>query len=153
MKNRVLSLESELDAIIQKCTYCAVSMIDSDGKPYVVPMNFGFHDQVLYLHSGPEGKKIDILHNNPEVCVAFSTDHELKWQHSEVACSYSMKYRSVLLYGSVVFLHQDHEKEAALDCIMKHYTDQSYRYSEPAIKNVCVIKVDVQKMEGRAYGY
>lgn len=153
MKNRVLSQEFELESIIKKCSYCTVSMVDSDGKPYAIPMNFGYHEKVLYLHSAPEGKKIDVLNSHPEVCVVFSTDHELRWQNSEVACSYSMKYRSVLLFGEVSFVDDEHEKVSALDVIMLQYTDQTYRFSAPAVKNVCVMKVEVQKLEGRAYGY
>ena len=153
MKNRVLSQESELESIIKKCNYCTVSMVDSYGKPYALPMNFGYVEKTLYLHSAPEGKKIDVLKNNPEVCVVFSTDHELRWQNSEVACSYSMKYRSVLLFGLVSFVVDEQEKLVALESIMRQYTDETYRFSEPAVKNVCVMKVEVQTMEGRAYGY
>ena len=153
MKNRVLSQESELESIIKKCNYCNVSMVDSYGKPYALPMNFGYVEKTLYLHSAPEGKKIDVLKNNPEVCVVFSTDHELRWQNSEVACSYSMKYRSVLLFGLVSFVADEQEKLVALESIMRQYTDETYRFSEPAVKNVCVMKVEVQTMEGRAYGY
>lgn len=152
MKNRVLSQESELESIIKKCNYCTVSMVDSYGKPYALPMNFGYVEKTLYLHSAPEGKKIDILKNSPEVCVVFSTDHELRWQNSEVACSYSMKYRSVLLFGLVSFVVDEQEKLVALESIMRQYTDETYRFSEPAVKNVCVMKVEVQNMEGKSYG-
>jgi len=153
MKNRILNFGPELDAIIKKCSYCVVSMVDTEGMPYAVPMNFGYQDGVIFLHSGPEGKKIDILKEKPEVCITFSTDHVLRWQSSDVACSYSMKYRSVLFYGTVSFITDFDEKEAALDCIMQQYTDEAYRFSEPAVKNVAVMKVSPTRLEGRAYGY
>ncbi len=153
MKSRILTFEPEIEKIIEKCTYCSLAMVDLEGNPYVLHMNFGFKDNVLYLHSAPEGKKINILHKNPNVCVAFSTDHLLRWQNIEVACSYSMKYRSVLLYGKVEFVEDMAEKEEALNAIMNQYTDEESRYSEPAIRNVCVFKVKAEKMEGRAFGY
>jgi len=153
MKNRVLSFPTEVEEIIMKCDHCNIAMVDAEGKPYLVPMNFGYRDKVLYLHSAPEGKKIDLLTYNPHVCVSFSTDHLLRWQDSRVACSYTMKYRSVLLYGKVEFITSYAEKEAALEIIMQQYKAEGYKFGEAAIKNVKVFKVNAVKLEGRVYGY
>ncbi len=65
-------------------------------------MNFGFKDNVIYLHSAPEGRVVDILEKNKNICVTFSTDHELVFQHPEVACSYRMKSKSVVAWGKVM---------------------------------------------------
>lgn len=153
MKSRMLDFGPDIEKIIDKCRFCSLAMIDLEGKPYVLHMNFGFRDKVLYLHAAPEGRKIDILKKNPDVCVAFSTDHLLRWQNIDVACSYTMKYRSVLMYGRVEFIEDIAEKENALNIIMSQYTDEDARYSEPALRNVCVFKVKAEKVEGRAFGY
>lgn len=153
MKNRKIDFLPELEAIIKKCDACTLAMVDPDGNPYAIPMNFGYHEGTLYLHSAPDGKKVALLKNKPDVCVSFSTDHDLRWQHSEVACSYSMRYRSVLLFGQVKFIDDIEEKQTALDVIMRQYTDETYRYSTPALQNVCVMAVKADRIEGRAYGY
>ena len=47
-------------------------MIDLDGKPYGVPVNFVWDgDDSIYIHCAPEGKKIDILecHDRVSFCV------------------------------------------------------------------------------------
>lgn len=154
MKKRDLTFPAHLEEIIQRCESCNVAMVDLEGKPYLIPMNFGFEDNVLYLHSAPEGKKLEILKKNPEVCVSFSTDHVVRYQNKTVGCSYSMKYRSVLLYGSVDFVEDFDEKERIMHIFMKHYkAEEGYRFGVPAIKNVCVMRIEVEKMEGRVYGY
>ncbi|MCK9452483.1 MAG: pyridoxamine 5'-phosphate oxidase family protein [Bacteroidales bacterium] len=153
MKNRKLTLQADIEDVIQKCDACTLSMVDGDGLPYAVPMNFGYKNQQLFLHSGPEGKKIELLKKNPQVCITFSSDHKLRWQNAEVACSYSMKYRSVMILGELRFLEDLSEKQAALDIIMGHYTGNTVKYSEPALKNVCVMQVNVREINGRAYGY
>ena len=106
MKNRVITLQDEKERIISSCDSCNVAMVDESGKPYVIPMNFGYHNHLIYLHSSQRGKKIDILKKNNSVCVSFSTDHLLRWQSEKVACSYSMKYRSVLAFGYVEFIEE-----------------------------------------------
>lgn len=140
--------------IIKACQVCYVGMVDDTHKPYVLPFNFGFEEGVIYLHSAAAGKKIDILKQRPEVCVAFSTDHELKKVNEDVACSYGMRFRSVLACGKVVFISDTAEKQRILNIIMKHYTGRDdFRYNMPAVVDVCVYKVEVSEYTGKESGY
>jgi hypothetical protein len=153
MKNRTLDNTRDIMDIIQNCDVCYVSMVDKENKPYAIPMNFGFADNTILLHGSKQGKKIDILKHNPNVCIVFSTDHQLRWQNEEVACSWSMKYRSVLAYGKVEFIDDMTEKQALLPQFMKNYSAKKFKYSKPSLEEVQVIKVPIDKMEGRAYGF
>jgi uncharacterized protein len=154
MHSRQITLQSSMEEIIAKCLYCSMAMVDQNNQPYVLPMNFGYADGVVYLHSAPEGKKINIMRNNSNVCLSFSADLELRHQNKDVACSYGMKYRSVLIYGKVEFIDDPEEKRRVLDILMKHYTGRDdFKYNDPAIKNVLIYKVVAEKMEGRELGY
>jgi uncharacterized protein len=153
MKHRSLTNIKEIEEIIKKCQVCHVGMVDPQGKPYIVPMNFGFQEGVIYLHSSRVGKKIRILESNPEVCIEFSTDYLLRYQNENVACSWSMKYRSVLAYGRVTFIEDDLQKVNHLNLIMKNYTPKEFNYNPPSIREVCCWKVNVEKFEGRVFGY
>jgi uncharacterized protein len=153
MKARAISEKKELVEVIQRCRYCHLSMVDLLGKPYVIPMNFGFKDDVIYLHGAQHGKKIDILHQHPDVCINFTTDHLLRYQHEEVACSWSMKYRSVLCYGQAEFILEPEEKIAAFHIVMAQYTNGEFKFNPPSIREVNVWKVNMVRFEGRAYGY
>ncbi len=153
MKNKTILDDQQIEEIIKKCDVCNVAMVDALNKPYVIPMNFGYENKVIYLHGAPQGKKIDILKLNNSVCISFSTDHELRFQSEGVACSYSMKYRSVIAYGKVEFIHDPATKIDALNVIMKNYTDRKFKYNDPAIRDVNVFVVKVEKLEGRIYGY
>jgi uncharacterized protein len=153
MKNRSLASQQEIDEIIKKCQVCHIAMADVKGIPYVIPMNFGYSNGVIYLHSARHGKKIDILKSNPKICIAFSTDYHLRYQHEDVACSYSMKYRSVLAHGSVEFVEDHEEKKRHLDIVMAQYSTREFKFNPPALREVCCYKVVVEKFEGRVYGY
>jgi uncharacterized protein len=153
MGNRLSNEPQEVRQIIEKCDVCYVGMIDTEGNPYVLPFNFGYDDGVLYLHSAGEGKKIDALRRNPRVCVAFSTDHKLFHRHEPVACSYGMRYRSVLLHGSIEFIDKYEEKERVLNVIMRKYTGRDFSYNAPAVNNVCVYRVNISLMEAKENGY
>jgi uncharacterized protein len=153
MRRRNITAETELLEVITKARWCHVAMTDLEGKPYVIPMNFGFRENVIYLHGAAHGKKIDILRRNPDVCINFSIEHELKYQSEEVACSWSMKYRSVLAYGRAEFIEDPTAKTTALDIIMSQYSDRPFRYNPPSLREVCCFTVKVDRFEGRAFGY
>jgi len=141
-----------IEEIISKNTLCYVGMINTDGLPYVIPMNFGYKDDIIYLHSAQEGNSISSLLKNPEVCITFCTEPTLTYQNEEVACSYRMKGSSVICRGRVVFEEDRDEKAKALDIIMKQYTDRAFTYSDPAVNNVRVWKVEIESISTKVFG-
>ena len=153
MKNKVIASKEEMEAVIRKCQTCCISMVDPEGKPYVIPMNYGFQDDVVFFHGAQKGKKVDVLQHQQDVCIVFSTDHQLRYVNEEVACSWSMRYRSVIVYGKAEFVDDLKDKVDCLNIIMANYSDRSFEYNDPAVREVMVFKVKVQKMDGRSYGY
>jgi len=141
-----------IEDVIKSCDVCFVAMADKYGVPYVLPMNFGYKDEVVYLHSAPSGKKIDILNENPNVCITFSTDSELVYQHKQVACSYRMRSTSVIVNGKVEFIKDDENKLRALDILMENYSVDEFKYGKPAVRNVKVWKVTAETMTCREFG-
>jgi len=153
MRRREIDHEAELLDIINRCQWCHLAMVDAEGYPYVIPMNFGYREQVIYMHGAQHGKKIFALRQNPFVCINFSTDQVLRFRDEDVACSWSMKYRSVLVYGKAEFITDPEEKIAALNIIMAQYSHKAFKFNPPSIHEVNVWKIKVDKMEGRAFGY
>lgn len=143
--------DERIGNIIKKCDVCFIGVVDGD-MPYVLPMNFGYKNNIIYLHSAPEGRIVDILNKNNNICVTFSTDHELAFQHPEVACSYRMKSKSVVAWGEVKFQEDFDKKVDALNIIMEQYSDKKFEYSDPAIKNVKVWEVAVDKVTCKEFG-
>ncbi len=118
---------------------CFVGIVDMEGNPYVVPMNFGYEDGIIYLHSGPEGSKSWRCWNTIIMSVSLLvSDAKLVYQHEKVACSYSMRSESAMCRGKVEFVEDMEEKRGALDIIMCHYTHNEFNYSDPAVRNVKV---------------
>lgn len=152
MKTLVHTDKELIEETISKCSICYVGLADTDGTPYVLPMNFGYQGGTVYLHSAPEGRCISILESNPKVCITFSTDHDLVFQHPEVACSYRMRSKSVLCWGEVQFEENFDKKTEALNIIMKQYSDKDFSYSDPAVKNVKIWIVELDKISCKEFG-
>jgi len=137
-------------SIIEKAMICRVGMCWQD-EPYVIPMNFGYRNHYIFLHSAREGRKLDILRSNDKVCIEFDVDVELV--QSQEACKTSMNYQSVLIFGKAVILKDVVEKKRALDIIMHHAYDHHspslFHYSEDILEKLIIIKVKVEEMTGK----
>jgi nitroimidazol reductase NimA-like FMN-containing flavoprotein (pyridoxamine 5'-phosphate oxidase superfamily) len=152
LRPRFLSKDTEMDDIIREAQVCYVGMADADG-PYVLPMNFAYENKTLYLHCDTHGRKLDILRENPSVCVNFNTGNELFYRHKEVGCSWGMKFKSVNLHGKVTFVEDYEEKYRIMKMVMKKYSGEDYEFSVPSIKNVIVMSITADKLTGKVYGY
>lgn len=143
---------AELEQIIRKCSVCRLGMSENN-IPYVVPLNFGYELKggtlTLFFHCAKEGKKLDILRNNTNVCFEMDCGHELVVK--ETACSCSMKYESIIGSGKAEFLDDMQEKKRALSKIMGKYTGRSdFRFEQSAVEHLVVFKVETPDFTGKA---
>jgi len=141
---------SAIEAIIKKALVCRLGM--SEGNvPYIVPLCFGYKDNTLYFHGALEGRKINVLRKNQSVCFEFDVDVEVV--KKEKACSWGMKYQSVIGFGRAFLIDDIHEKKDALDIIMDQYANQSYDFDDNFLQAASVIKVEIDKMTGKQSGF
>ena len=139
-----------IEEIVRRATVCRLGLCDGH-MPYVVPLSFGYEDNCLYFHSAAEGRKIEIIKDNPNVC--FEVDLAEEYVGADVPCDWAVKYRSVIGFGTAQLLEGVEEKRRALDVILAHYSDREYEYPPGALDKVVVIRVDVESMTGKQAGY
>lgn len=152
MKTLIHTDKTFIESVIRQSSLCYVGLADTDGTPYVLPMNFGYADGIVYLHSAQEGRSISILERNPKVCLTFTTDNTLVYQHPDVACSYRMRSKSVVGWGRVVFEEDFDKKTQALNRIMQQYSDKQFHYSDPAVRNVKIWVVRLDEITCKEFG-
>lgn len=93
--------EAELiKAILDEMDQVHLGMMDEDGYPYVVPLNFGYEikDDKLYVytHFSKRGHKLDLLKKNPRVCAQFSIFNDFPDRPYK---GHRHDYRSVIAKG------------------------------------------------------
>jgi nitroimidazol reductase NimA-like FMN-containing flavoprotein (pyridoxamine 5'-phosphate oxidase superfamily) len=147
----ITDIEEKL-GIIRRCKVLRLGMAEQN-QPYIVPLNFGFtYDDgrlTLYLHGAQEGKKVDILGRNSQVCFEMDGEHSLIT--GQEAANYSFAYESVIGFGTAELLTRDEEKIQGLDALMKHQTgeDRVFSYTEGQLKTVNVYRVRVSSFSGK----
>ena len=136
-----------LEEILSNQVICRLAMVDGD-RPYIIPVNYGYHDGFLYIHSAPEGKKIDLLCQNPELC--FEVEDPVEITKGERACDWSTRYRSVVGYGRVEILSDDAGKQQGLEVIMaQHGAPDLIEFDPGNIKRMVILKIRITSMSGK----
>ena len=149
-KEKEITNKKDIEQIITESKVCRLGMFD--GKmPYIVPMNFGYRDNILYFHSALSGRKIDILKNNPDVC--FEIDIPGKTINSKKACNWSMSFKSIIGEGRVLFINDETEKINAFNIIMSHYSDNDeWDFNKKMVEKTLVFKVDIDNVSAKRSG-
>ena len=145
-KDREITDRDEILDIVRKARFCRLAFCDGD-TPYIVPVNFGYADEALYIHCAPEGRKIDIIKRNNTVC--FQMDVDLHLKEGERACDWSLGYRSVVGWGSAHVLDTPADLREGLRIIMRQYSERNYEFSESDLTGVAVIKIVISRLTGK----
>ena len=151
MRTLFVENREEINEIIRACKTCFLAMSEND-KPYVLPMNFALENDSIILHSAPEGRMWETIKENPRVCINWTLGEDLAWQDEKVGCSYRVKSKSVLVEGEIEFIDDFNEKERCMKLLMAQYSTREFKFGKPAITNVGIFKVRIDKITGKEFG-
>ncbi len=146
-QNQEITDRNVIEKILSESEICRLAIMDN-GKPTIVPLNYGYKDNTIYIHSAPEGKKIDLLRKNNHVC--FEIEHKVKIVKSDDPCKWSTIYRSVVGYGDVEIITDDEHKKRGLDIIMAHNGMHGRNtYEKRLVDLVVILKLNITEMTGK----
>ena len=133
-----------------------IASIDENGFPQLIPMNFVFLNDAVYMHSHVKGEKLDNIARNNKV--GFEADKELEFLPSYFEDPHNASladtlYISVVIKGIASFVSDREEKTLALNGLMKKYQPEGQYdpiQSEMRVLDaVSVIKVIPQTLHGK----
>ena len=133
-----------------------ISSIDENGYPQIIPMNFVFISDVIYMHSHVRGEKLDNIRRNQKV--GFEVDKNLEFLPSYFsdptdASLADTLYISVVIKGNASIVSDKEEKTTALNGLMKKYQPEGgYEPIKPemdVLDEVVVIKIIPKSLRGK----
>jgi len=133
-----------------------ISSIDENGFPQIIPMNFVFINDAVYVHSHIRGEKLDNIRRNQKV--GFEVDKSLEFLPSYFsdptdASLADTLYISVVIKGNASIVSDKEEKTNALNGLMKKYQPEGgYEPIKPdmdVLKEVEVIKIIPESLRGK----
>jgi nitroimidazol reductase NimA-like FMN-containing flavoprotein (pyridoxamine 5'-phosphate oxidase superfamily) len=147
---REITDTAQIEALLQRARICRVGFSDGD-SPYVVPVCFGYRNRTLYFHCAAEGYKLDILRRNPRVCIEAEAD--VAFVPHDRPCGWSLKYRSVVGFGSASIVEDPEAKREGLGILMAHYAQGPFVFPGDMLARTEVVRIDIESMTGKQCGY
>lgn len=131
---------------------CYLSLLGEE-YPYTVPLSYGYAyeegELTLYFHSAPEGKKLELLRQNPKVSFCIAIEDGLTT--GPTACNYSYAYRSIMGIGEISILTQPQEIAKALDVLMRHHDQEvALTYPHSMLLRTAGLKLRVKELSAKA---
>ena len=133
-----------------------ISSIDENGYPQIIPMNFVFLNNTIYMHSHLRGEKLDNIKQNNKV--GFEVDRELEFLPSyfedpKNASLADTLYISVVIKGNAFIVIDKEEKTLALNGLMKKYQPEGQyepiQSNMKVLDGVAVIKIIPEILHGK----
>ena len=133
-----------------------ISSIDKNGFPQIIPMNFVFLNDAIYVHSHVKGEKLDNISRNNKV--GFEVDRELEFLPSYFEDPHDASladtlYISVVIKGIASFVTNREEKTLALNGLMAKYQPEGQydpiKSDMQVLDAVTVIKIISETIHGK----
>ena len=142
----------EIDRVIRACPLCRLGFSHPDGA-YVVPLSFGFShengERVLYFHGAVEGRKMELMRENP--LVGFEMDTGCELVHGGRACDWSARFRRVIGTGPPPPAGPGGEGRA-LRLIMEHATGSAdWTFPDATLGRTAVFQLTVREICCKAH--
>ena len=133
-----------------------ISSIDRDGFPQIIPMNFVFLNNSVYMHSHIKGEKIENIKHNSKV--GFEVDRNLEFLPSyfsdpDDASLADTLYISIVIKGEASLVENNEEKVLALNGLMEKYQPEGQykpmKEDMGVLDATAVIKIIPKEMNGK----
>lgn len=149
-KEKEIKDNSLIKEILEKSEICRLGMVDND-EAYIVPVNYGYEDGVIYIHSAPEGRKIELIKRNNRV--SFEIEYSGEVIKSEIPCRWTTRYRSVMGTGTIVIENDTESKKKRLDVIMHKYgAGPDLIYNDADLLKMVILKLKIESISGKQSG-
>ncbi len=148
---RVITDTNEIEAILARCRYAVIALA-VDNEPYIVTLTYGYdrREGTLYFHCAKEGRKLDFIRKNPEVCVTIIEEFG-----DQTTCDHS--YRSLVIRGRIELLEEPKEIDWGIRLMIAQIEQQDptrltakLSPGNPAYDNLQMLKLRIRSVTGKA---
>jgi hypothetical protein len=153
-KEREITDRHEIEQVLTKAQILRLGINEKGRPPYIVPVNFGYRDGVIFFHSSYDGKKMELIAKDPVVSFEAEADATIVAPEKRTrACDWGVAYRSVMGNGSATILTDTDEKREALRIIMTGVAPDvdpsTFTFPNEILTITAVVKIEVEQMTGK----
>lgn len=122
---RICTDKEKIDRFLTEKRVGTLSMCETAGKPYALPVNYVYLKGKIYIHGMGSGKKNIVLAASPSVC--FTVFEEFGTVADPIPAKCDTAYLSVVIFGKADLVEDLEEKTAALAQFLEKFMPQYFK--------------------------
>ena len=134
--------ENSVNEVLEACEYGSLSLI-SEGKPYVIALNFVFFENSIFFHGAKEGRKVEAIKSNPNASFLVVKPYSFipsYFSDTMSASPATQFFASVLFEGTISFIEDGNKKAKVLNALMKKFQSED-SFEEIAYEKAMYTKI------------
>jgi nitroimidazol reductase NimA-like FMN-containing flavoprotein (pyridoxamine 5'-phosphate oxidase superfamily) len=139
--------EEQTLSLINSCKFAVLSLIDPDGLPYGVPLDYICKDSDLYFHGAKEGRKIDSMKMNPRGCAI------ILGETAVVPEKFGRKYASAIVEGPIELIDDPEIKRQVMTWVVESnspdHQEKGKAIIERMLDRVLIYKMHMETVSGK----
>ncbi|MFM9412833.1 pyridoxamine 5'-phosphate oxidase family protein [Peptococcus simiae] len=147
--HRIKYTEARVFERLPTASYGILSLIDAQGRPYGVPLNYVYvaGRQALYFHAAKSGRKIDAIraHNRAHFTVVLN--------ESVMPEFFVTNYDALMLEGTVRVVEDEDERLMAITALCDQLAAGEARRDEViagSLPRTAIVRFDIEAVSGKA---
>ena len=118
------------------------------GQPYVVPLTYAYVDGKILFHCAKQGKKLDLIRENPRVCFTVGKQFDTVVRHPQGG-QCAENHDSVICYGTARILEDEMERWEALNAFNRALKPGAEEITLKDAASCCAVEITIGEMTGR----
>jgi nitroimidazol reductase NimA-like FMN-containing flavoprotein (pyridoxamine 5'-phosphate oxidase superfamily) len=139
--------EAETLSLIKSCRFAVLSLVDPEGLPYGVALDYIYNDNYLYFHGAKEGRKIDSMKTNPNGCAV------ILGNTSVVPEKFGRKYTSAVVEGPIELIDDPEQKRQVMTWVVEtnspDHAEKGKAIIEKMLDRVLIYKMRMETVSGK----
>lgn len=148
MRRSVLAMtEEETLSLIRSCRFAVLSLVDPDGLPYGVPLDYICKDNKLYFHGAKEGRKTDSMRMNPRGCAV------ILGETAVIPEKFGREYASAIVEGPIELIDDPEKKREVMTWVVEtnspNHQEKGKAIIEKMLDRVLIYQMHMEAVSGK----
>ena len=139
--------ELECEKILNEQDTGVLSIIDDNGYPYLVPLNYVYYEKKIYFHCAMQGEKIDCIKQNNQVGFCVIEKDEVMPE------ALATNYGSVTIRAQAKIINDENTKKDVLMKLCEKYAKEFLELAKKEIstslQRTCIVELNIINMTGK----
>ena len=138
--------ELEINEVLKSGEYGNLGTINTDGYPYITPLNYVYYKEKIYFHCAKTGEKIENIKLDSKVsfCIVDSV--------KVLSETFSTNYKSVVIFGKAYEVFEEEKISVLEELILKYspeFLEKGKEYIKKDSSKTKVFAIEIEHITGK----